>query len=694
MEANRRRYTEIIGAAVQFVIPVFQRDYSWMQEQCEQLWDDLERTSQMGGDDEHFFGAVVYVSTVGQSAAFTRWLLIDGQQRITTVSLLAAAMRDHIRDLPSSEATKDYADKIEHDFLINTKERDDRRHKLVLRVRDEAILRAIVDGSGPINGSATVTKNYEFFRDKLQDADIDAILAGVCRLAVVDVRLDRAKDDPQQIFESLNSTGIDLTQADLVRNYVLMGLEQKAQENLYHKYWQQIEHLYAGRIEVDNFLGDFVALQTRAQKQVPARHVYSFFCAEFGDRKNDASKIEDLLKLMLKFARYHAAFVVGTGEFPAVADCLSRLKDQATTPAILIMRLLDAFEREYITDKDLVRALELVESYLVRRGVCGMPSRSYWMYFSRLAYALRKVDVLGYLKVNLCWLSGNYAFPTDEQFKRALEQDDLYNRRICRFLLTELENGRSKERSDTRPLTIEHIMPQNRRLSKAWQKMLGDNWEDIQAEWLHRLGNLTLTAYNEKYSDQSFHDKRTCKDGFNESSLRLNKYVAKQKKWTQTQMRKRAGKLANEALGLWPSLSVSQELLTEVEVSKLRDEGDDIEVTRKGMDDEARVLFDAFRAQMPLDDVIEVARPKSVSYHNSEAMFFCEVLPRTRYLLLLLSLDVDDCAKCDLEVRDPAEQNFIVNARNSGGCYLHVYTEDNVDACMPLVLGALAASTD
>ena len=159
-------------------------------------------------------------------------------------------------------------------------------------------------------------------------------------------------------------------------------------------------------------------------------------------------------------------------------------------------------------------------------------------------------------------------------------------------------------------------------------------------------------------------------------------------------MQKRAGKLANAALDLWPSLSVSQELLTTVEVSKLRDEGHDVEITRKEMDDEASVLFDAFRSQMPLDDVIEVPRPKSVSYHNSQAMFFCEVLPRSRYLLLLLSLDVDECAKCDLDVRDPAGQKFIVNARNSGGCYLHVYTDADVDACMPLVLRALAASTD
>ncbi len=691
MEANKRRYTEIIGNTVQFVIPVFQRDYSWMEEQCDQLWDDIERTSQMDGDKEHFFGAVVYISTVGQSAAFTRWLLIDGQQRMTTVSLLAAAMRDHIRDLPSSKATKGEADKIEHDFLINTFERDDQKHKLVLRARDEAILRAIVDGERPVGGSTTLMQNYEFFRAKLQDADIDVILAGVSRLAVVDVRLDRGKDDPQQIFESLNSTGIDLTQADLVRNYMLMGLEQQKQESLYAEYWRKIEQKYgSGRIELDNFLGDFVALETLAQKQIRARHVYSSFRVEFDEHKNDAEK---LLKRMLKFARYHAAFVMDTGEFPVVADRLRRLKAQATTtPAILIMRLLQAFELKYITAEDLVEALELVESYLVRRSICRQPTRSYWTHFSKLAYALKKTDVLGYLKVNLHWLSdGNYAFPTNQQFKRALQQDDLYNRPICRFLLEELENSKSKERSDTSLLTIEHIMPQNERLSKAWQQMLGDNWEDVQAEWLHRLGNLTLTGYNEKYSDKPFQFKRKTKNGFEHSSLRLNRYVAQQKEWTQTQMRERAKKLSKWALDIWPSLSVSEELLADAEESRLRDEGGDVDDIRGRMDDEAMELFDTFQSQMSMKDVNEVAWPRSVSYHN-RATFFCEVIPRSRHLLFLLDLDVDECVECDLDVRDAADLKYIKNARYDGSCYFSVATQDDVAACIPLVRQALAAS--
>ena len=697
MQANKRRYTEIIGNPVQFVIPVFQRDYSWMEEQCEQLWDDIERTSQVDGDSEHFFGPVVYISTVGHSAAFTRWLLIDGQQRMTTVSLLAAAMRDHIRDLPSSEATKGEADKIEHDFLINTHERDDdQKHKLVLRARDEVVLRAIVDGERPVDGSATLMQNYEFFRAKLLDADIDAIIAGVSGLVVVDVRLDRGKDDPQQIFESLNSTGIDLTQADLVRNYMLMGLEQQKQESLYGKYWRKIEQIYdSGRTELDNFLGDFVALEARAQKQVRTRHVYSSFRIQFEEYKNDASRMEKLLKRMLKFARYHAAFVMETEEFPVVADHLRRLKAQATTtPAILIMRLLDAFELEYITNEGLVEALELVESYLVRRSICRQPTRSYWTHFSKLAHALKRADVLGYLKVNLHWLSdGNYAFPTDRQFKRALQQDDLYTRPIiCRFLLEELENRRSKERSDMSLLTIEHIMPQNERLSPAWRKMLGDNWKDVQAEWLHRLGNLTLTAYNKEYSDKPFLFKKNTKNGFKDSSLRLNKYVAQQEDWTPMQMRERAKKLSKWALDIWPSLSVSDELLADADVSRLRDEGGDIDVIRDRMDDEAMKLFDAFQSQESMDDIIEVAWTRSVSYHNNRATFFCEVIPRSRHLLFLLDLDVDECVECDLDVRDAADLRQIRNARYDGRCYFSVATPEDVAACKPLVRQALAAS--
>ena len=698
MDASNRMYTEIVGGSVQFIIPVFQRDYNWDEEQCEQLWEDILRVGDNAHGD-HFFGPVVYISTKGQGAAFTKWLLIDGQQRMTTVSLLMAAVREHIRERPSSSEKKLTPDKIDHDFLKNSYESDDGRPKLKLRKRDEATLRWLVDGRDEPSGkSVTVENNYNFFFRKLRGADLDTVYAGVRKLAVVDVRLDRDRDDPQQIFESLNSTGLDLTQADLVRNYVLMGLDESLQTELYKEYWRKIEDLYTGGVDqLDNFLRDFVALNTKAQKQGRADKVYSSFRIAFGEYKKDPNRLKELLCRMTKFSRYHAAFTMGTGKFDHVAERLARLRALATTPAILVMRLLDGYEREYLDDKSLADALDLIESYVVRRDVCGFQTNSYWQRFAELAYGLEKHDCLRSLKVNLHSLPNRYAFPKDREFRHALEEEELYGRRICRTVLERLENAESREHVDTSAYTIEHIMPQNPSLSRNWIEMLGSDWKNIHATWLHRLGNLTLTAYNEKYSDRSFDKKKTIKHGFDDSPLRLNKGVRDQDQWTAKEMKKRGRCLARRAMRIWPSLEVSEEWVRKAKVARLRKERGKIQATRDHMDDVARMLFREFRKQVKAldEDVIEVARPRSVSYHNPRsAEFFCEILPRTEWVLALFPIAAEEAVECEIDIEDAAQRRFFVNARHDAGSYVHIRSVEDVLACEPLVRQALAASAD
>ena len=696
MEANKRRYSELVGGSVQFVIPVFQRDYTWEEEHFQQLWDDIERIGRKGEGD-HFFGPVVYIATTGQSAAFTRWLLIDGQQRMSTVSLLMAAVRDHIREHSCESGLR--AAKIEHDFLLNTYEEERQRRKLMLRERDDETLSWIVHGGeepARDERSQTVVQSYQFFREKLRHADVDVVEEGVGRLAVVDVRLERGTDDPQQIFESLNSTGLDLTQADLVRNYVLMGLDEAEQTKLYRKYWQRIERLYAGSPgQLDNFLRDFVAVDTRAQKQGRVDQVYATFRLAFFERKGDPKKLEELLLRMLRFGRYHAAFVMGTGEFPELVDRLGRVRALATTPAILVMRVLDEYESQFVTGTDLQEALDLLESYLVRRDVCGLQTRSYWQKFSRLAYALEESDVLESLKVNLHWLAGtNYAFPSDRDFRYALEEEELYGRQICRTLLERLENGRSKEQTDTSSYTIEHIMPQSEKLHPKWREMLGTNWREVRETWLHRLGNLTLTAYNETYSDRPFEDKKEVRNGFGDSPLRLNQFVAQQDRWTSEEMKARGALLAKRALTIWSQLEVSENAIRRAKVRRLRDQKGDVETTRRGMDDVARGVFDEFRRRMLEENVIEVAMPKSVSYHNGNGELVCEVLPRTHRILVLLRVDIGESAACDLVVHDTSDYKFIPHAQYDAGCFVGIYMREDVGACDPLLRQALATSMD
>lgn len=696
MEANKRRFSELVGGSVQFVIPAFQRDYNWEEEQCQQLWDDIERVGRKRNGD-HFFGPIVYIATTGHGAAFTRWLLIDGQQRMTTVSLLMAAVREHIRE-PSPQPSGRAA-KIEHDFLLNTYEEEGQRRKLVLRDRDDETLSWLVGGGEePARDarSQTITQSYQFFRERLRDADMDVVEEGVGRLVVVDVRLERGTDDPQQIFESLNSTGLDLTQADLVRNYVLMGLDEAEQTRLYQKYWQRIERLYAGSPgQLDNFLRDFVALDTRAQKQGRMDQVYATFRLTFDQCKGASENLENLLQRMLRFGRYHAAFVMSTGEFPDLADRLDRVRALATTPAILVISLLDAHENQFATIADLRAALDLLESYLVRRDVGGLQTRSYWQQFSRLAYALDTDDVLESLRVNLHRLSGtNYAFPSDRDFRYALEEEELYGRQICRALLERLENGESKEQADTSSYTIEHIMPQNEKLNREWQEMLGPDWKEVRETWLHRLSNLTLTAYNETYSDRAFEEKKSVKNGFSDSPLRLNQFVARQDKWTLEEMKERGALLAEQALTIWSRLEVSGDALRRAEVRLLHDQKGDVEIARRGMDDVARDVFDEFRRRMLNENVIEVATPKSVSYHNSNAEFVCEILPRTHRILVLLSVEIGESVACDLAVHDTEDYKFIPHAQYDSGCFVNIHTPEEVVACDPLLRQALAMSMD
>lgn len=237
-------------------------------------------------------------------------------------------------------------------------------------------------------------------------------------------------------------------------------------------------------------------------------------------------------------------------------------------------------------------------------------------------------------------------------------------------------------------------MPQNERLSRDWRQMLGSDWQKVQSTWLHRLGNLTLTACNEKYSDRSFEKKKTIKHGFNDSPLRLNQDVRAQDQWTAREMKKRGRRLAKRALRIRASLDVPDEWIVEAKLARLHAGRGDIKATRDVMDNDARELFDMFDRQVKALDgnVIEVASPKSVSYYSPNAEFFCEILPRTRGVLVLFPIAADEAVGCDIAVEDAMQRRFFVHARHDAGCYVSIYSAEDVHACGPLVRQALAAS--
>lgn len=697
MKAIDRPFTRIINGTTQFIIPVFQRDYSWTETQCEQLWKDVLEIARDSTGRGHFMGSVVYVSTGDTSAGFTRWLLIDGQQRVTTLTLLLAALRDHIV-ATGWKGTEDSptAARLEAYFLKNIQEEGNRCHKLVLRRHDQETLRSILDRDElPANPSERIRENYEFFREQVAASDPDEIYRGLDRLIVVDVTLDRGVDDPQLIFESLNSTGIDLSQSDLIRNYILMRLPEKEQTEVYTSYWSKLESLFRGAEKTfDAFLRDYLAFRTRASKQERADEIYRAFRRNFESLQESSGSLTALLGEMLRFARYYAAFSIGHSLVAELAEDLARLRRLVDVPALLLMRLFDCHDRSGTLPIDQFRkAINAIETYVVRRAICDEQTRSYWQIFANLAYRIDEQNPLETLKVGLARQRDAYRFPGDTEFRQELHRRELYHLRVCRHVLERLENHDTREPTNTAGYSIEHIMPQNQKLNDDWQEMLGKDWKQIQNVWLHRLGNLTLTAYNSTYSDRPFGEKKTIPGGFNHSSVRLNKYVREQERWTTVELDNRSELLVERALKIWPALEVSAGDIEKANQSELRELASRRDVAKVPMTAAARALFETLRPQVQNIDpgILELAETKSVSYHS--AGFFLEVLPRKHKLLLLLPLDHTEIEDPHGLSEDATEWKFLFYARYEGGVLLRIKTVDDIEHAMPIVRQAFLSAT-
>jgi uncharacterized protein with ParB-like and HNH nuclease domain/predicted transport protein len=686
MQASDKAITAIIDGAKQFKIPVFQRDYCWTEPQCEQLWDDIVRSAETGR--KHFLGSLVYIPT-DTSPAFTRWLLIDGQQRLTTLTLLLAALRDHIRATDwKGNADDPTADQIEAYFLKNEKEKGDRRPKLVLRGHDQATLSALLDGDElPAEVSEPVRDNYDRFRDLVSGADPHLVYEGIGRLLVVDVTLTPGTDNPQLIFESLNSTGLSLSQSDLIRNFLLMRLPEPQQTQLYECYWSKIEALFRGSENTfDAFVRDYMALKKPASKQVKATALYEEFRRLFDDLVSQLGGLESLLSDILRCARYHAAFSIGGNTFPEVAVALGRLRQLVDVPAPLVMTLFDCYDRlKSLTSGSFNEALRLIESYVFRRAICVEQTRGYWQTFANLAYRIADDNAVGSLKVALYRLGESSRYPRDEDFRRELEERDIYGLRVCRFLLESLENEGSKEQTDTRSYSIEHILPQNKNLAPQWRKMLGTGWQDVQKTWLHRLGNLTLTGYNATYSDQPFEKKKNMPGGFADSAVRLNKFVRRQSRWNKAKIGRRGRLLAARSLEIWPALQVDVAAVEAAELAERQELAKKQDVGKVPMSLQAKELFELLRPRIReiAPDALELAEPKSVSYHGPAV--FVEILPRKHGLILLLALDYSEVNDPDGVAEDATQWKFFVNAKYGGGVYLKITSHEAIEAAIPIV---------
>jgi uncharacterized protein with ParB-like and HNH nuclease domain/predicted transport protein len=689
MKAIDRNFTKIINGTTQFVIPVFQRDYKWNEPQCEQLWKDIIDIANNQSQKGHFIGSIVYIQTGDTSAGFTRWLLIDGQQRVTTLMLLLAALRDHITHTKWQGTNNDpTAKKIDAYFLRNMEEDGERQLKLILRRKDKLTLKAIIEGTElPKNFSEHIYDNYEYFMDQIANSDPGLVFRGISRLIIVDVILDKGIDDPQLIFESLNSTGIALSQSDLIRNFVLMRLPVEEQTYLYETYWQKIENMFSGSITVfDNFLRDYIALKTQPTKQEKAGDIYISFRRNFEYLKNITGDIESLMMEMVKYARYYSAFSFVNLSNDSLALSLKYLRRLVDAPGILVMKLFECYsDLKTLSKTEFVQGLGIIESYIFRRAICGLQTRGYWLVFAKIAYKVTSATPLQDLKVELARKGDNYRFPSNTEFYDALYESNIYRLRICKHLLDRIENFEMKEISDTSQYSIEHILPQNENLNSSWQEMIGDNWVDVQKTWLHRIGNLTLTAYNSVYSDRPFEEKKTISGGFIDSSVRLNKFIREQEVWTQNEIKIRSELLTKQALLVWPELTVDPQLINIALRNDMKELASKRDVLKVSMSPKSRDLFNQLRDLVKNfdDDILELAESKSVSYHGSE--YFMEILPRKYHLHVLLPISYSEVSDPLGFVKDASEWKFFFHAQYEGGIVLELKTIEEVELALPII---------
>ena len=562
MKAAAANLLGFLRKSPQFIIPIYQRTYSWTEPQCRQLWDDIMRT---GSDDSisgHFIGSIVYIEKgLYQISSQAPLLVIDGQQRLTTVSLIIEALARHLGDGEPIEGFS--ARKLRNYYLLNPDEGGKKRYKLLLTQTDEQTLLAIIEQRElPEASSLRVRGNFELFEEKVKELgeNIAPLCKGLEKLMLVDISLDRGNDNAQLIFESMNSTGLELSQADLIRNYVLMGLEPDRQEKLYNYYWRPMEMAFgqdAYSRHFDGFMRHYLTIKTGTIPKIG--RVYKEFKTYSQRRDQTLVDLDKLLADLKEFANYYCAMALGREPEPSLAAAFRDIQDlKVDTAYPLMLEMYDDYRKDRLSLNEFTDAVRYIESYVFRRAVCSIPTNSLNNTFANFSRALKKDRYIESMLAHFLNMPSYRRFPNDEEFSREIQVKNLYNNRAS-YWLRRLENHGRKEAVPVHEYTVEHILPQNENLSKAWQDSIGEDWRNVQDTWLHTLGNLTLTGYNTEYSDRSFAEKRDMKGGFRESPLRLNEGLGELDKWDGQTILNRAGRLANKAVTVWKGPSLSKD---------------------------------------------------------------------------------------------------------------------------------------
>ena len=559
MKAIHADLLTFLDGTKQFQVPIFQRRYDWKEKECKQLWDDVLRVGENEDIPSYFLGSIVSMQHgIYHASGITQLLLIDGQQRLATLSLLLSALGRAIeaRSVEISITQR----KLENRYLFNADETDKDRYKQLLTQHDKETLIQLLDNKElPANASPRLVENYEFFEDRLQHANLEAVYKGIQKLMIVDIALEPDSDNPQLIFESLNSKGVKLEAADLIRNYMLMGQEPDFQSRLYRDYWFPMEQRFGEEYikRFNRFMRDYLTLKTQRIPNI--KSVYGRFKTEV-DNKEHPEVLEETIAEIDRYSRHYVCIALLKEEDSEIRACLEDFQDLKVEVAFpLLLGVYESYAQGLIEKAEAIEIFRLIESYVFRRAICGIPTNTLNKTFAALTGQIDKDNYLQSLRAIFSRIKGVQRFPSDNEFEQELLIKDVYNLRtrnyLRNYLLPKLENHERKETIRVEDYTIEHVMPQT--LPEEWQSELGENWREVHEKYRHTIGNLTLTGYNPELSNRSFRDKQNIPGGFRDSPLRLNESLRGAEQWDETAIVKRADELFQIALKIWIDTGVT-----------------------------------------------------------------------------------------------------------------------------------------
>lgn len=546
------------GSNKRFVIPVYQRNYDWKIENCKQLYDDLIKVIHKQRKS-HFFGSIVEVFNPDADGSNSEFLIIDGQQRLTTISLLFLAMYNLMTKNLITSVQPNLRQRILEEYLVDKWQDEDTRIKLKPVKNDQVAYGKLFTNVSDYIPESCLTINYNYFYDRIQkeEVTIDELFEAICRLEIISITLNQ-DDNPQLIFESLNSTGLALSEGDKIRNFILMGLSTRDQNRFYETYWNQIE-LYTD-YDVSSFIRDYLSVK---QQAIPSQNkIYFMFKAYVEEHEFDTQM---LLKELFSYAKWYRYLLKGETANQQLNGCiyrLNRLETSITRPFFLeVMRLQAEGMLEWAEAAEIFL---VTENYLFRRTICELPTNALNKIFLLLhkeiiRYDGREDNYVAKFKYALSSKKERTRFPEDTEFVQAFAQRPVYlmTSKNKLYILERLENYGTREDKDVYrhvdagEYSIEHIMPQH--LTPAWVKGIGPDYMQIHEQWLHRIANLTLTAYNSKYSNNPFSEKKEMKHGYRESGIRMNSYIAQWDNWGLPELEARTQHLMERALEIWTS---------------------------------------------------------------------------------------------------------------------------------------------